>query len=83
MKMDNKHFSVENNCVTCEHYLGLVHVCTPWLYGPLRTSASFTTDAHSYPLVAFYLHLVTFCSGKIFSTSSSHPNLGLPFMTFP
>jgi hypothetical protein len=50
----------------------------PWLYGPLRTSASFMTDAYSSLFWAFFLHLLAFINIKSFSTSSSHLNLGLP-----
>ena len=55
----------------------------PWLYGPLRSLAFFTTDAYSSLLNALCRHLLTSLSHRSLSTFSSHLNLGLPFLLFP
>jgi hypothetical protein len=59
----------------------LTHLLT-WLYGPLRTSASFTTHVLSSLSLAFCFHLFSFSSRKSFTTYFSHLNLSLSNLSY-
>jgi hypothetical protein len=55
------------------------YLITPWVYQPVRTLASFTTDACVSLLFTFCLYLFTFISLKLFSTSSGPSESGLSY----
>jgi hypothetical protein len=56
-------------------FLVLFFLLTCWLYDPLRTLVSFTTDAHSSLLFSFFFHLFTFRFHKslLFQPSQCEP----------